>query len=47
VNIKVVAVETFPGPQGGAFKRTLEGGQITQFDEGLAFKSLLLAVQSL
>ena len=35
VNIKVVAVEAFPGPQGGAFKRPCEGGQVAQFDKGL------------
>ena len=35
VNIKVVAVKTFPGPQGGAFKRPGERRQVTQFDKGL------------
>ena len=36
MNIKVVAIEAFPGPQGGSFKRPFEGRQVAQFDESLA-----------
>ncbi len=35
VNIEIVAVETFPGPQGGALKWPSERRQVTQFDKGL------------
>ena len=35
MNVKVIPVKAFPGPQGGAFKRPVEGGQVAQFNKGL------------
>ena len=36
MDVEVVAVKAFPGPQGRAFERTLEGRQVAQLDERLA-----------
>ena len=36
MDVEVVTVKAFPGPQGCAFERAFEGGQVAQLDKRLA-----------
>jgi hypothetical protein len=48
VNVEVIAVKAFPGPDGGIFKRAGEGGQMAQFGKSLTQVEVAAeAVQSL